>query len=60
VTAGVGKSIAAMAAGFICTIIVGGLSMAGITLPDSMSNAVQGLLTLVLVYYTPHSIGGNS
>lgn len=48
------KSFGALAAGAVCTLIVGGLSMGGIHFPDSMTNAVQTLLTIGAVFFIPH------
>lgn len=54
---GYGKSIGAVVGGALSTLVIGGLSMAGVHLPDVMSNAAQTLITLYCVYLIPHDIG---
>ena len=56
---GPGKTYAALAAGFVMTILAYILSLFHLSPPDGVINAVQGLLTMVLVYVVPHDFGAS-
>lgn len=60
-TPGAAKSVAAVAAGALATIVVYVIDqMSGKTLPPEIVAAAQTLITTVAVFFTPHSFGGNS
>lgn len=60
-TPGVSKSVAAVAAGALSTIIAWAIEqVTGHPLPAEIVGSAQTLLTLGAVYFTPHSLGGGS
>lgn len=54
---GSNKAVAAVVAGALTTLALYGLSLAHITPPDAVAQAIQTLITAVAVWLTPH--GGN-
>ncbi len=56
---GTGKSMAALAAGAITTIVVTGLTQGfGFHVQPELSGAIQTLLTLIAVWVVPHDAMG--
>lgn len=53
--AGYEKTTAALIAGSVMTLVVGGFSMMGVHFPDPMAPAAQTLLTLYCVYRFPNT-----
>lgn len=60
-TPGVAKSVAAVAAGALATIVVYVIDqVTGKTLPPEIVAAAQTLITTLAVFFTPHQLGGNT
>lgn len=51
---GSNKTVAAVIAGSVTTLVLYGLSLAKITPPDAVATAFQTLITALAVYLTPH------
>jgi len=54
---GPNKAVAALAAGVLMPLILIPLQKYGIDLGQTWDGEAQGLITAILVYYLPHSLG---